>query len=169
MRFWLVNVSVWLSVACWFAGATIYLIVRKRASIASITWAVGVLLMVMHTAASYGYEHDWSHQAALRFTGDESESVTGVRAEWGLYANFLFIFVWFCLAYVWRKSPLHVTSMRLMMCVYLGLIVFFATIVFENGWIRFASIAGFLTLVCAGVWRMKRLNDSGSWNQWGNY
>lgn len=162
MKFWLVYVTVWIAVGCWFLGTGLRILAKgpstpfSRVSVlAGLVGLIGAVLMVIHTLASYGFVHEWSHRTALRFTGDQSETVMGVRVESGLYANFLFIAAWVLVAFeslgrVRIPSPwvwgIHAFSI---------LIVFCATIVFEAGWIRYAACGGFLALASLAIGQSK--------------
>ncbi|MEM6689686.1 MAG: hypothetical protein AAF664_09685 [Planctomycetota bacterium] len=103
--------------------------------------------MVVHIIASYGLVYGWSHDAALRFTGDQSEAVVGIRAESGLYANFLFLACWSLMAIQLLRGKDLKGWLGMLAHAFLATIIFFATIVFEDGWVRYASIFGFVTLV----------------------
>lgn len=123
---------------------------------AGIIWLVGIVSMVIHIIASYGIWHGWSHQAALRFTGDQSESVIGIRAEPGLYANFVFVLVWIGLSIsLVSNRPL---SKRFAFTAhgFLAAIVFFATIVFEDGVVRILAAFGFAMLALFTVSSLRR-------------
>lgn len=102
--------------------------------------------MVIHIVSSYALEHNWSHHAALQFTGDQSEAVTGLRAEWGLYVNFAFVIVWLVVAFRMMANQSVSRSAATFAHGFLALIVFFATIVFEGGYVRSAAIIGFTAL-----------------------
>ena len=151
LKFWLVYVPVWIAVTCWFIGTTV-LITRQNQTAPKFStagkragkiWMVGNASMVLHIIASYGVWHGWSHQAALRFTGDQSESVIGIRAESGLYANFAFVLVWIWLAF--RLVANRPVSKVFAQAAYgfLAAMVFFATIVFEDGVVRVVAALGF--------------------------
>jgi hypothetical protein len=150
-----VRASVWLAVVCWFAGAMLRAAARRQAACGRWyprVWLVGAVLLVVHIAASYGWVHRWSHAAALRDTAEQSERVTGIRAAWGVYVNFLFSALWlvysgllarreFCLRPGrWRQR--FDRTFFWFSC----LIVFSATVVFEPGPVRWLSAAGFLAL-----------------------
>lgn len=153
----LVNVSVWLALAGWFAGSMARTLHHRLPNTAAeavyrIAWLFGSILIVIHILASYGLVHGWSHAAAVQATALESEQVTGIRAGWGVYVNFLFAFVWFCysLAMVMRRRRWPGVDSAVFW--FTLLIVFSATIVFETGVVRLLSMAGFTCLAIISVW-----------------
>lgn len=116
--------------------------------------------MIVHIVASYGLVHQWSHEAALRFTGDQSEAVVGIRAESGLYANFAFLGCWIVMSIQLLRGRDLKGWLGTFGHAFLALIIFFATIVFEDGWIRYASTIGFLVLAVVLYINYQRLIES---------
>ncbi|MEO1614207.1 MAG: hypothetical protein AAFV88_00060 [Planctomycetota bacterium] len=169
LKFWFVYVPVWFSIACWFVGAAWILwqlstqdavgelqladrveepnrVHVTNARLAGLVWGMGCVLMFVHIVASYWLQHGWSHQAALRFTGDQSEAVVGIRVESGLYANFAFTMIWSVLAWAWMKDRSMDWRVTRSLHAFLASIVFFATVVFEQGPVRIGSVVGFSLL-----------------------
>ncbi len=151
----LIRASVWLVLVCWFTGAMLRTVAGRSGPSGRWyprIWFVGAALLVVHITASYGWVHRWSHSAALRATADQSEQVTGIRAPWGVYVNFLFSALWLVYSglLAWRGPVVSYGTWRdrfdrtffWFSCA----IVFSATVVFEAGPIRWLSAAGFLTL-----------------------
>ncbi len=168
-----VYVSIWVSMTAWFVGA----ISRELATHQSLhckavsrmgtpyesvyrwSWLAGAILLSIHIIASYEFVHHWSHEAALEATGVESFQVTGYRASWGVYVNFAFMIVWigYSFAMVYRRS--RVPRLDPLVIVFLAPIVFSATVVFETGVLRTASIVAFFLLIGL-TWRRIRLQHS---------
>ncbi|WP_372895458.1 hypothetical protein [Stieleria sp.] len=113
--------------------------------------------MTIHIAASYGFVHHWSHRDAIEVTARESFRVTGIRAGWGVYVNFLFAIAW--LSYSMALVAKRYRNKRIDRSVYifLAIILGFATVVFEAGVIRYAALAAFIALSVLHV-RMKSAN-----------
>ena len=127
-------------------------------SAANLVYAVGAFIMAIHIVCSYGIAHEWSHQAALDHTANETLDVVGVAVPHGVYVNFLFLIVYVANG-VWRFR-LGASRMRRPQVVaiaidcFLDAIVLMATVVFETGWIRWVMIGFVLAIVlrwCSGI------------------
>lgn len=152
-EFLLVRVSVWLAMLAWFAGAWFRVTSRSVPQQPTTVgerayhglWLCSGLLTWVHVLASYGFVHGWDHQAVLRQTAQESFEVTGLRADWGVYVNFLYatVLTLYSGAMVIRGRRLE----RVDVWVYgfTAFIVFNATVVFKGGWLRL--LAGVATLI----------------------
>ncbi len=164
-----VYVSIWMSMLAWFLGA----LSRARSTVLlnrlasgdgdgvepsrheqiefleilyRRIWLVGACLMIVHILAAYGVVHGWSHQAALEATAQESEVVTGIRAPWGVYVNLLFASLWLCYSLAMEVTGRRVRILDSVVFWFLAIVVFSATVVFERGAIRAASLVGFALL-----------------------
>ena len=157
----LVSVPVWLALAGWFVGsfarAVSYRAVSYRAdncrgvgeraeSVYRLAWLFGAAMIVLHILMSYGVVYEWSHRAAVEATAEESERVTGIRAGWGVYVNFLFAAVWlgYSLAMVYdrRRWP----GVDRAVFWFTTVIVVSSTVIFEGGAVRWLSVIGFVLL-----------------------
>lgn len=150
----LIYVPVWLALFGWFIGSVARTCeaheAGRRNSVYGFAWLFGSVMIALHILASYGIAHGWSHNAAIEATAKESEQVTGIRAGWGVYTNFVFAAVW--LGYstaliVWgRRWP----GIDRAVFWFTAAIVLSATVVFETGAVRWLSVAGFICLmICA--------------------
>ena len=64
-------------------------------------WTLGAALTVVHTIAVFHYIHDWSQDAALAHTAQQTAVLTGLRWGGGLYVNYAFIALWVGDAALW--------------------------------------------------------------------
>ncbi|MEM9367252.1 MAG: hypothetical protein AAGD07_14770 [Planctomycetota bacterium] len=149
----MVYVPVWLALLGWFTGSLARFCDRgepqsKAGRIYRASWFIGSLMIVLHILASYGLVHDWSHQAAIEATAEESERVTGIRAGWGVYVNFAFATIWLAYSIAMIVQRFRMEAVDGFVFWFTAAIVFFATVVFETGLVRFSSIAGFF---CLGI------------------
>ena len=152
-----VFIPVWLAVAAWFVGAFARGFDRSWSTrIYAWAWWSGSIAMVVHIVGSYGLVHDWSHAQAVLQTAEESERVTGIRAGWGIYVNFCFAVVW--MLYSIGLIRRGVTRVDLDQIVFwsTAAIVFMATVVFEDGPVRWAATVGFVSLAIAPLLRNRR-------------
>ncbi|WP_145384381.1 hypothetical protein [Stieleria neptunia] len=114
-------------------------------------WLVGSLLLCIHIAASYGFVHQWSHRDAIEVTARESFRVTGIRAGWGVYVNFLFAMSWLCYSIALVTTGRREKVIDRTLYVFLATILGCATVVFEAGVIRYIALAAFIALVVLHV------------------
>ena len=70
------------------------LIGPRHDRLARLSWTFGCALLCVHVAAAFQFVHHWSHAEALRFTAEQSARLTGARAGWGIYLNYLLMLVW---------------------------------------------------------------------------
>lgn len=57
-------------------------------------WTASWFLCVVHVIFAFHFEHNWSHQEALKHTAEVTASVTGLNWGIGLYVNYLFLGAW---------------------------------------------------------------------------
>lgn len=161
----LVRVSVWIALMAWFLGSAARLLSRERHGRAPDvirnassweqwyrwSWLLSGVMFWLHILASYGVVHGWDHAAALQHTAEESYEVTGIRASWGVYVNFVFAALVLVYPAVILLRNRRIEAIDLLVFLFLSSIVFSATIVFENGILRIVSSMGFLFLVLTGI------------------
>ena len=70
------------------------LIGPRHDRLARVSWTLGCALLWVHVTAAFHFVHHWSHAEALRFTAEQSARLTGARAGWGIYLNYLLMLVW---------------------------------------------------------------------------
>lgn len=157
-EFLLVRVSVWLAMLAWFAGAWFRATshpgpgqtvpgqpVSSGERAYHGLWLFSGLATWVHILASYGFVHGWDHEAVLRQTAEESFQVTGLRADWGVYVNFLYATVLTIYSGVMVAGGRRLQRADVWVYGFTAFIVFNATIVFKGGWLR--VLAGLATLV----------------------
>lgn len=121
-----------------------------------LAWLSGSILVMIHMVSSYGLVHHWSHASALESTAIESEQVTGIRAPWGVYVNFAFAAVWFAYSLAMCICGRRIRVLDTIVFWSTLLIVLSATVIFEVGWVRWLSLAGFSTLAILLATRTSR-------------
>jgi hypothetical protein len=154
-EFLLVRVSVWLAMLMWFAGAwfraTSSAVPNQLATPGERAyhwlWLWSGLATWVHVLASYGFVHGWDHQAVLRQTAEESFQVTGIRADWGVYVNFLYATVLSIYSVVMVGLGRRVRGVDGWVYGFTAFIVFNATVVFKGGWLRLLAGMASLTVV----------------------
>jgi hypothetical protein len=119
------------------------------------TWAVVVFLI--HLAMAFHYFHHWSHAHAFAHT----RLASGVGE--GLYVSYLFTALWMAdVAYWWLQPRGYADRPAWVdraLHMFMLLIVFNGTVVFEGGFIRWAGAVIFVAL--AWAWASTRRRPLG--------
>jgi hypothetical protein len=155
LQSFLVYGSAWLAAGCWFAGLWAR---RGSGPVESRSyarlWTIGAIVLLLHVAASYLLVHDGSHAAAVAATADQSWRVTGIRAGWGIYLN------WLC-AVLWLGASIRSLGRggrpwpgEAWVIGFTGFMMFNATVVFASGTPRWLAAACFLLLCAPGATRL---------------
>lgn len=105
----------------------------------------GLALLVVHIALAYGIRHDWSHDAAVRATAQQTAAVYGLDWGGGIYVNFLFAMAW--AVDVWLRPPAIHWALRLLYLV----IIVNAAVIFVPGPRRWLGVV--LVLALIWIWR----------------
>lgn len=155
------QVSIWISLSCYFVAMTKWL--RANGSEANYRgwWTIGCVAYVLHAIAAFGLHHEWSHTAAYEQTARQTADVVGRAFGAGVFVNYLFTLLWIGDVIWWW---LNKTSFRARPAwinrVWLGFfffIVFNATVVFEDGPVRWLGGMGCMWL--GVLWGQRRGND----------
>ncbi|MBG85388.1 MAG: hypothetical protein CMO80_00605 [Verrucomicrobiales bacterium] len=144
--------TIWIALACWLAF--MHLTYRGREAspnLMRIWWSVGCLAYVAHVIAAFQFHHAWSHSAAFEATAIQTEEVVGRRVGLGIYVNYAFTLIWIGDVVWWWVNPNHhqarATWVGPTWHGFFCFIVFNATVVFEDGPVRWLGAAGCFWIV----------------------
>ena len=155
----MVNLTIWISLVFYASAVAVSFLVlddRKRQKTYRILWRLGCIFALSHVLFAFHFVHHWDHQAAVKHTLIETERVTGIRFEYGIYFNYLFLLVWTMDCLHSHHGRLELARQKSLRCIwgwfvhlYMLLIILSATIVFEEGLIRYISLVvlSLLTLI----------------------
>jgi hypothetical protein len=168
----LTRITVWLALAGYVIGASVYLLSRGRRSweaAARTAWTAGLISLIAHVACAYHFYHNWSQTAAYRETARQTAEVTGLDWGGGLFINYALIIGWIMDVALWRLRGLDAYRNRpwWLAAVWQGFLIFIvfnATVVFKTGLLRWIGLAlclwlAFLWLFVKGVKVPGRLDD----------
>jgi hypothetical protein len=111
-------------------------------------WTLAWAAFVIHVGAAFHFYHHWSHAAAVEHIRDRS----GVGA--GIFASYLFTLAWTADVSWWWMRPEGYA--RRPKCVgrvlqlFMFLMIFFATVVYEDGPVRWVGMALCIS-ICGGL------------------
>jgi hypothetical protein len=154
----LTRITVWLALAGYVIGASVYLLSRGRRSwdvVARAAWTAGVISLIVHVACAYHFYHNWSQAAAYRETARQTAEVTGLDWGGGLFINYALIIGWVVDVALWRLRGLNAYRNRPGWLVttwqgFLFFIIFNATVIFKTGPLRWIGLC--LCLWLAFLW-----------------
>lgn len=123
-------------------------------------WTIACVFYVAHVACAFAFHHSWSHELAYADTARQTEAVVGRRFGAGLWFNYLFSVLWIAdVVRLWCRRDSKEALGGWVGMVWRGMflfIVFNATVVFENGAVRWLGLLG-----CVGVvlnwWQCRRM------------
>ena len=152
-----------LSVAAYFAAlAEMLLPGHQRRSRA--WWTIGCLACLAHIALAMHVFHHGSHAAAVADTARQTRDAIGLDWGGGIYFNYLFAAIWSADVAWWWIAPQSRAGRRLSVSaalhLFLAFIVLNATVVFEQGAIRWASAAAGLA-----IWILWLRNRDAAWRE----
>jgi hypothetical protein len=155
----LIKLTVWVALAGYFAGAASYALSRGRRgwdASARLAWTAGCAALLAHAACAFHFSHGWSHGAAYGDTARQTSEVVGLDWGGGLYVNYALMALWVADVGWWWGRGLGVYRRRCWQCTaawhaFLLFIVFNATVVFKDGFVRWAGLGLCLALGLAWV------------------
>lgn len=155
--------TVRVSLAFYLPALTL-MIVRRRYpeagwdDIARTLWTLAWAAYIVHLAMAFHYYHEWSHAHAMEHT--ESRSGFGQ----GIYFSHLFTLLWTADVAYWWLSPegylRRSSRVAWLLHAYMLFVVFNATVVYEQGFIRWAGVALFVWLIA--VWSYQHFRSEAS-------
>jgi hypothetical protein len=149
----LTRLPVWLSLGGYCVGAAVYMLSRgsrKWDAEARLAWTIGCLTRLVHVAFAFHFYYDWRHDLSVRETARQTADVVGWNWGGGLYINYAFIAAWVADVFWWwrgldryRRRSWPVTAAWHVFMIFM---FFNATVVFENGLLRWLGL-----FLCAGL------------------
>jgi hypothetical protein len=137
----------------YYALAVALMLVRAADRLARWCWTLGWAVYVVHVALAFHCYHGWSHAEAVAHV--ERRSGFGP----GLFFSYLFTLLWTAdVAWWWLRPTGHARRPSWVggaLHGYMGFIIFNATVVYEQGFVRWAGVGMFAVL---GVLLARRLS-----------
>jgi hypothetical protein len=107
--------------------------------------------------SAFQFVHQWSQDDAYAHTARETAAKVGIDWGGGLYINYVFIVLWAGdVAWWWlgpasyRRRPRFVA---VLLHAFLAFILFNATVIFKEGWLRYAALAATIALTLTALCR----------------
>jgi hypothetical protein len=132
---------------------------RHLPTISRFSWTAGCLAYLLHVLAAFHYYHQWSHDAAYESTQRQTAEIAGLDWGGGLYVNYAFTLVWLLDVIWWWLAPeRYLKRPRWIdwgVQLFLGFVVFNATVVFASGFSRWFGIGACGVLAVEWAWPRK--------------
>jgi hypothetical protein len=132
--------------------------------LARCCWTLGWAAYLIHVGMAFHFAHAWSHALAVEHTRQRS----GIGE--GIYVSHLFTLLWTADVLTWWLSPgryaMRNPWIGRTLHAFMVFMVFNGTVVFEEGFIRWAGVG--LCTVLAACWRATRMperRDAGTANE----
>ncbi|MGE0130202.1 MAG: hypothetical protein AB7U82_19120 [Blastocatellales bacterium] len=145
---------MWLTLAGYAVGASVYLLSRGRRSwdaVARMAWTVGCVSLLVHVACAFHFYHNWNQASAYRETARQTAEVTGLDWGGGLFINYALIIGWILdIVWWWRGLDAYRNRPRWLGAAWQGFLIFIifnATVVFKTGPLRWIGLGLCLWLV----------------------
>lgn len=152
--------TIRISLAFYFLGESTRLAAKNRhrwCRVARGFWTVGCTGLLAHVASAFHFFHDWSHEAAYQDTARQTSEVFGSSWGGGIYFNYAFMLLWVADVFCWWRGldpcQRRPRTIGMILHGFLFFMVFNATVVFEEGIIRWVGIFGIMALICLWWWR----------------
>jgi uncharacterized membrane protein YoaK (UPF0700 family) len=117
---------------------------------ARLWWTAGFVLYLIHVAAAFQFIHHWSHAHAYRHTAQQTYELLDIDWGGGIYFNYVFTIAWLIdVASLWTHSHREATRpspLRLAWYAFFLFMAINATIVFEDGPVRWISLVVLILL-----------------------
>jgi hypothetical protein len=151
--------TVWLAVAAYSVRVALSLAGKaddeRGERVARWIWTTGCVLVWAHVACAFEFVHHWSHESAYSHTARETAGKIGIAWGGGIFFNYLFMLLWAGDVLWWWRQPASYRRRPLLIAValhaYLAFILFNATVVFKDGWVRYVGLGITLGLVTTAI------------------
>ena len=122
-----------------------------------LLWTAACILLWIHVACAFQFEHHWSHAGAYAHTARQTDQVVGLDWGGGIYFNYLLMVFWAGDAAWWWLAPQSFRARPPIIGGFLrGVVAFMAFnagVVFASGPLRWVALGVMLIL---GVWAIRR-------------
>jgi hypothetical protein len=153
--------SAWAALCCyaWSTGRLAW--GPPQSPAARWIWTLGCASFAVHVAAAFEVFYGWSQEQAWEDIAAQSESLSGVRAPWGLWLNYGFGMVWLGeTAWWWRVGDAsHRRRSRSWNVALHGVFLFMLLnggFVFVERWTRWIGLGLFLVSAAAAGSLLRR-------------
>ena len=143
--------TIWLALICWFlaTGRRIHCQGREDRT-TRLLWTLGFAAYVAHVLLAFHFHHQWSHDAAVEDVAKQTGETTGFHWGGGIWFNHFFTLAWAVdTIHLWlRPDATSVAGQKIRNAWrgFMFFMIFNATVVFEDGFIRWFGLAGCLTI-----------------------
>ncbi|HET9528224.1 MAG TPA: hypothetical protein VFO99_18750 [Pyrinomonadaceae bacterium] len=159
--------TIWIAFAAYAIGCVILAIGGRQKNYdrwVRLAWTMGCAALVAHFIAAFHFYHAWSHQSAYADTARQTAEVFAINWGGGLFINYAVAIFWFADVTWWWRAGLNSYRERpwLLTIIWHGFLIFIifnATVVFKNGWVRWIGLLVCLSLCLSWMVVSRRRNE----------
>jgi hypothetical protein len=142
--------SIWIAIVAYTIGCIVFA-TRRPLSRVRMAWTIGCAALVAHFAFAFHFFHAWSHESAYVDTARQTAEVFAINWGGGLFINYAVAGLWTADVVWWWLAgagsyPQRPRWLTLLWHGFLIFIIFNATVVFKDGWVRWIGL-----LLCLGL------------------
>jgi hypothetical protein len=146
--------SIWIAFAAYAIGCIVFA-TRRPLTWVRVAWTIGCAALVAHFALAFHFFHAWSHESAYADTARQTAEVIAINWGGGLFINYAVAVLWAADVVWWWLAGAGSYLQRpwwltLLWHGFLVFIIFNATVVFKDGWVRWVGLV--LCLVLCWSW-----------------
>lgn len=157
----LVRTTMILSTVAWAFGEALMRRSHRLDRVGRAAWTTGVVLALLHVALAFHLVYDWSHEAAVAATVQQTIERFGWGWRGGIYVNYVFVTLWLADVCWWWVAPASHASRSLRLeRTRLALFAFMflnGAIIFAAGIGRLVGIASLVLVLVASPLRKRSM------------
>lgn len=154
---WTIRLALAACVACW----AVELLSRRRGgtgqAVARALWTAGCVGLWIHVACAFAFYHHGSHATAVEHTARQTREVAGLDWGGGIWINYLLMLLWAADVGWWWGGPQSFAArprwLTRAWLAFFAFIAFNATVVFAEGFSRYAGIGAIVFLTALAMAR----------------
>jgi len=159
----LTRITIWISIVAYTFGRIAFASGRQLRSV-RLAWTIGCVALIAHFIAAFHFFHSWSHHSAYADTARQTAEVFRINWGGGLFVNYGVAALWTADVVWWWFAGVSAYLQRrwwltLLWHGFLIFILFNATVVFKDGWIRWVGVLICLSLVLSWVLISRQRNE----------
>ncbi len=144
------RITIWLALIAY--GVSVICARHLKLVWARRIWTLGCLLYLCHVVIAFDQHYQWSHELAVARTAAQTEQLTGVRTNAGIYVNYFFTLIWLMDVAYWWLAGLDRYRFRnrfipITLHWFFVFMVFNGAIVFAHGPARWLGLAILVSLL----------------------
>jgi hypothetical protein len=166
----LTRITIWIAILAYAIGCVAFAIAWKRGCLdrwVRLAWTSGCASLLAHFISAFHFYHSWSHESAYVETARQTAELFAIYWGGGLFINYAVAILWVIDVAWWWFAGLSSYRRRpwLLTMIWHGFLIFIifnATVVFKDGFIRWFGLLVCLSLFLSWVFITRQRSVSTS-------